>query len=328
MIQIEKVALRSGIRILITKQNKMKMQNVNTNIDGRIPQPFISVFENMYAKEPYSKTLLWKWLLTTKFRDEVTEYRTCENITSRKYMKGNMRCVTISGEFSTRGVRGLIKHNGYICIDIDGEENSHIRWSEWVLQKIKLGEIYPSLCYAGLSISGKGLFLIFRIKYPSRHKEHFNALIADIKESTGLIADNKCGDVGRLRVASYDDLIYFNPWATPYGKIKKELKAPTPIRDAKQMDYTDRKVLELVRKIANRRIDITESYEDWLRCGQALANEYGKEGLGKFHMISMYSDKYDPWECDRQFNSCLKCCKYVTIKTFFYICKKHGVTFN
>gem|GEM_PF-5713298 len=42
----------------------------------------------------------------------------------------------------------------------------------------------------------------------------------------------------------------------------------------------------------------------------------------------MYSDKYDPWECDRQFNSCLKCCKYVTIKTFFYICKKHGVTFN
>ncbi len=55
MIQIEKVALRSGIRILITKQNKMKMQNVNTNIDGRIPQPFISVFENMYAKEHIQK---------------------------------------------------------------------------------------------------------------------------------------------------------------------------------------------------------------------------------------------------------------------------------
>lgn len=167
MRQIEKIALRSGIRILITKQNKMKMLKVNTNIDGRIPQPAISVFENMYAKEPYTKTTLWKWLLTTRFRDEVTEYRACENITSRKYIKGNMKCATISGEFSTRGVRGLTKHNGYICIDIDDEENSHIRRSEWALQKIKLGEIYPSLCYAGLSISGKGLFLIFRIRYPS-----------------------------------------------------------------------------------------------------------------------------------------------------------------
>lgn len=42
--------------------------------------------------------------------------------------------------------------------------------------KAILGEYFNSLYYAGVSIGGDGIFLIFRISHSEFHKQHFAAL--------------------------------------------------------------------------------------------------------------------------------------------------------
>ena len=64
-------------------------------------------------------------------------------------------------------------------LDIDLQRSKHI-----------IGQHCPSLYYAGLSLSGKGIFLIFRISNPKFHKQHFEALALFLKNKFGLQVDN------------------------------------------------------------------------------------------------------------------------------------------
>ena len=83
-----------------------------------------------------------------------------------------------------------------------------------------------------------------------------------------------------------------------------------------------------IKKIREKKKDITDDYHDWYCIGCALAHEYGKEeGLRLFHLVSMHSKKYYPTDCDEQFAKCLRSRK-IGIETFLWICKKHGVTFK
>ena len=47
-------------------------------------------------------------------------------------------------------------------------------------------------------------------------------------------------------------------------------------------------------------VDITASYEDWLRLAFALANTLGEEGRTIFHNLSRANSGYDYEECDKK----------------------------
>ncbi len=289
----------------------------------------VSLFDNYYSTTPCQSVKLFEWLLSNQHKEEVIQLRKTRKEKKRLQIKMGLPCITPSGIFSIRKSNGLIKHSGYICIDIDREQNQQYYGRNWFKVKSQVAELFDSLVYAGMSVSGNGIFLIFRIAYPERHKQQFDALVYELKVLAGLQADTSCSDVSRLRGASYDDYPIFNPEAVVYTKVRESKHRTARIRNLdKQMDIND-KVKCLIHKIRVGKIDITADYNDWYRIGCALANEYGPDiGRRLFHCISTWYGGYDPRECDEQFARCCRSCDRIRIETFFHICKKHGVTFK
>lgn len=312
----------------------MKNEKINTdkmsNKYGRIPDelPMVSLFDNYYKKNPSDTICLWEWLKHNKYKEEVMKYRKTKNRKKCEQIKSQLPCITPSGIFLRRRKNELIQHSGYICIDIDYKQNE-VFGRDWFEVKRKVADAFDSLCYAGMSISGNGIFLLFKIAYPERHQEQFNALAYEIKEKIGLTVDKSGCDVTRLRGASYDEYPIFNLDAIAYKRVRRSPRQKSVCRTVKAQDATDAKVNALIEKIGHDRIDITSDYKDWFAIGCALASEYGKiEGLRLFHLVSMWSPKYYETECDEQFHKCLKYGTQIKIATFFYICRKYGVMFK
>lgn len=281
-----------------------------------------SVFNSYSDSEPKGIISLHEWLTTSTYKEKVEEVRRCLSPRERRQLKSKLPAITPSGIFSKRKNNGLIKHSGIICIDIDGKENNI---NDWEALKDSLSDM-QGLYYAGLSVSGNGIFMLFRITTPSKHEDHFNALEEDFKER-GIVIDAQCKDISRLRGASYDENPYFNINVNPYGKTKS--RASENKRESatfSNSDITAYRVLLLVSQIASNCVDMTENYEDWYAIGQSLANEFGESGRDLFHRVSKVSPKYKQFECDYQYDKCLQNCEKKRISTFFWYCKRYGLT--
>ncbi len=190
---------------------------------------WVSVFENYFATEPHGYVDLIKWCKTAKFKEQVIAFRTTSNEKVRQRIKRNLPCITPSGIFKTRSRDGLVQHTGFICIDIDHKDNG-VFGPEWFEKKRLVAKTFDSLLCASMSISGNGLYLIFRIAHPDMHLAQFDALVREIYEKTGLVADQGCCDVCRLRGASYDAYPYINPHAKPYRGVLKERTPRAKVR--------------------------------------------------------------------------------------------------
>lgn len=96
--------------------------------------------------------------------------------------------------------------------------------------------------------------------------------------------DKACGDVCRLRSQSYDIHQYVNMSAKPFTRIYQE---PKPIRPSFNYDYngidTEDKVADLCREISQQHIDLTGTYDDWMKIGAALSS-LGESGRQWFHL--------------------------------------------
>ena len=176
--------------------------NVNEDGCGGIFSPFrvplVSLFENVFSKEPVREVRLDKFLFASKFKERVEAYRASGDDEFRKKIKKGLPCVTPSGTFRQRRESGMIKHTGLLCIDIDSKDNPRID-----LEKSKqiIGEYFPSLYYAGLSLGGEGIFLLFRILNPEMHKPHFEALALFLNKQFRLQVDRSVKSPVSLRVA-------------------------------------------------------------------------------------------------------------------------------
>lgn len=87
-----------------------------------------------------------------------------------------------------------------------------------------------------------------------------------------------------------------------------------------------------VKEVAYRLIasgkDITDGYDNWRDLGFALADGLGEEGRDIYHKLSAQHPNYNPAECDKQYNACLKDHgkgRNVRINTFFHMAKEAGV---
>ena len=94
--------------------------------------------------------------------------------------------------------------------------------------------------------------------------------------------------------------------------------------NAKTSQQTD--VEEIITRIEANQIDITNAYSDWRDIGFAFATEFGQQGREYFHRISRFYPDYSTFECDKQFDKCLKSNGTgITLKTFFHTAKSAGV---
>jgi len=136
-----------------------------------------------------------------------------------------MPVITPSGTFNKNNK--LVKHTKLIAIDIDLNQNEQVK--DFHQLKLEISKL-EFVAYCGYSVSGKnnGLWCIIPIAYPDKHKQHFRALKNDFK-SYGIIIDDSCKNVNRLRYASYDDEAYFNHEALVYTKHEKQQTYKHPV---------------------------------------------------------------------------------------------------
>ena len=313
------------------KEKVKEKLNVNEDGCGGIFSPFrvplVSLFENVFSKEPVREVRLDKFLFASKFKERVEAYRASGDDEFRKKIKKGLPCVTPSGTFRQRRESGMIKHTGLLCIDIDSKDNPRID-----LEKSKqiIGEYFPSLYYAGLSLGGEGIFLLFRILNPEMHKPHFEALALFLNKQFRLQVDRSVKSPVSLRVASYDENPYYNPNPVPFSHVMgMGCQSGHVVKTVDDMNKVRERVKKAVSIIQKEQIDITNRYENWFKVGSALAHEFGEEGRFWFHMVSRVYENYDEGECDIQYNRCLK---YqvegkITIASFFFLCKNFGIEY-
>ncbi|PXV62071.1 VirE-like protein [Dysgonomonas alginatilytica] len=213
----------------------------------------------------------------------------------------------------------MIEHSGVICIDVDGKDNTHV--SNFQDLKKLISQI-PYVAYCGLSVGGKGYFILIPVKYPNKHREQFKACCEDF-ERCGIVVDHSCINISRLRFMSYDSEAYFNENATIYTRIYEE-KKEAPKYNKVYDSNAGNDIEKLISEIQSRCIDITGSYQQWLEIGAAIASEFGESGRSYFHAVSQYSTKYNQKATDRKYTDVMKMRNF-NISTLFYYAKQYGI---
>ena len=283
----------------------------------------ISAFLNYKATEPKEINLL-AWLNSTKHYLEVEKIRNTTDETIKKVLKSKLPAITPSGTFSKRCAKNLIKHSGFIQFDIDYKDNLHIKNYENLKNEIrKIKEV----AYCGLSVSGKGYWGLIPISEPTKHQQHFEALLLKFK-NLGIVIDKSCKDISRLRGYSIDDDAYFNHSATKFNQIlKKATKQQQRKTYIKTNDSNTIKnnVEKKINEIQQKNIDVTVGYETWFSIGCSFANEFGESGRNYFHILSKINSEYSNSKTERQYNHCLKNKYSYSIATFFHYCKIHNI---
>ena len=162
-----------------------------------------------------------------------------------------------------------------------------------------------TICYAGKSIGGNGYFLILGIKYPDKHKLHFNYIKEWFKQHSNIAIDKSCSDKTRLRYYSYsNDSCYINeaaPILEMYVEPKKEKYKP-PKYHSTSTDGIE----SCVKKIEEAGTSIAPSREEYIKLGISLSNEYGENGRGYYHRICRIDPKYNEEHCNRDFDDITK----------------------
>lgn len=254
--------------------------------------------------------------------DRINRLRATADADERKRIKLSLPQATISGVFSpTRSAENIVSHSGLICVDIDGKDNQHIENFGTLIEDV-LSQI-EEVAYASHSVSGNGYFVIMTLKYPAKHKMQFEQLVRDFADIR-INIDRACGDVCRLRCQSYDLHQYINMAAKPYAGVyhppMPKFRYPTSFSAGDAED----KVARLCREIATRGIDLTGTYDDWMKIGAALST-LGESGRQWFHIVSSQNGGYNAADCDRKFNNLLRSTRRIGVGTFFYACKQAGL---
>lgn len=287
-------------------------------------QTHISVY-NGVTDNAGTRIPLGTFLFCKEYKDDILRLRTVFDKEKRNALKRSLLQATISGVFSpTRAKNNLSQHSGLICVDIDAKDNPDIL--DWETLKQDLS-VLPQIAYCALSVSGKGLFLVIPLRYPEKHLQQFRQLQIDFRKM-GIMIDSACSDITRLRCLSYDEHPIINENATLYEGVyvEKPKHKSFPTCFIYEGENTSAEVAVCCRKIQQCGIDITASYDDWLKVGCALAT-LGESGRSLFHICSRQNAKYNAAKTDKMFTDLLRRnYQQVNIGTFFWMCKQYGIT--
>jgi hypothetical protein len=285
----------------------------------------VSCFRNFRETEQPQPVNLLHWLHSVKYAGKVDAIRNNTDKASRDAAKATLPAITPSGEFSRREASALIRHSSLICLDIDLKGNEAIgNYSDLKREFCKIRNV----AYCGLSVSGTGFFLLIPIAYPDQHLLHFQELQRLFYKNWRVVIDKACSDVSRLRGYSYDAEGFFRHDAEPFRGLYVPPVRKQAVRQASHVceGETAPKVEALVSLIEQNRIDITSDYNDWLKIGFSLANEFGESGREFMHRISQFHASYDADECDKKYDRCLRDEQGRThIGTLFTLCQQQGI---
>lgn len=294
----------------------------------------ISAFKSATSTEPATVTL-GTWLYSKRHMEQIKRIREETNDEEKSRLKRSLPAATISGTFTKRSREGLAHYNGLVCLDFDRSENPHLTGLE---MRSLLSE-FEEVAYAALSVSGKGCYAIIQTDNtdPDFHPEVVDFL-GGLFKTEGLIYDRACKDVCRLRFISFDPEAYINPSPVVFKcapikcsqTVQKILPPPRPIRvkTTSTNSRVETRVQDFIQVLENSCRDITSNYDDWIRIGFALANEFGLGGEEYYQRISYFHPKYNRQECSKKYLNLVRTGSSIKIATFFKIMQSHGITLD
>ena len=288
-------------------------------LDVQVSLFYPMVVKGVSRRPPIRDVNLYDWLTKTNgmLMKHVNQCRSCHDKIKRQKLKEGFYAIIPTGTFLEYNNEAMLSSSGLVSIDID-----HIDTNE-AKEKLKT---LSYVAYAGLSVSGDGVWALIPIASSENFTEHFRSIQRDIKEKLGIEIDKSCSNISRLRCYSYDENAYFNLQADVYTGRYIE-----PIVERKcnfGTDVDSRRLMALIDLISNTGVDITCDRADWVKIGMALAGEYGENGRDMFHKISEHNAGYKPTECDKQYKSFMKSSKKCSISSIFYIADSYGVRLN
>jgi hypothetical protein len=189
---------------------------------------------------------------------------------------------------------------------------------------------FDEVAYAGLSVSGAGVFAIIATNNtdPAQHSRVVD-ILGTVLAQCDLYYDRACKDVCRLRFVSYDPAAHWNHSPALFdarallaASDAQAARKPRPIILAKaqgENSTTEKKVCRLIEQIEATNADVTGDYHDWMRIGMALASEFGPMGETYFQRISQFHPSYDPAEVAKKYDNFVRHTARVGIGTFFQI---------
>ena len=254
-------------------------------------------------------------------KDTIDHIRSIEDKSERNRLKttllpsGSISVCLTTRESSKPLDQRITQYNPLIVLDFDNLPD--IEAAKQTLASL------PYIYYAGLSVSGRGLFAIIPIAAAdhTQHKTYFHALEKEM-QTLGLTIDKACKDITRLRVISYDENPYINPDCTTYTLYE----TATPEQDPEETTTEDLEALKLEEHISlweEQQIPL-DDYDQWITVGMALSR-LGEPGRQAFHRVSRYSDKYTTKATDKAFDNFLHNTKEITLGSFYYICHINGI---
>lgn len=264
-------------------------------------------------------------LFGTKWREHVQAIRAETDEAKQKAMKKALPCFTASGLFEG-GVKSkdLKAHSGFICIDVDEQDNRHLAdFDKLPALMRKEEELRRHVAYCGHSVRGKGFFLLIPIADPDKHKEYFRAL-EYLFRKCGISIDQSCNDITRKRYVSYDPDAYFTSEAEPFNYTRadedKALEHIVSKYANKSTEEIRRDVEALLSEVFIEGVDVTPTRPIWVKCLCAIGKTFGEDGREYAHQVSCYYPGYSERETDALYTDLLKRgCYAYTIGTLFYL---------
>lgn len=234
-------------------------------------------------------------------------------------------CATVSATFTSRSrevplEERLEHYNSLRVLDFDGLADVEDA-------KKRLAGL-PYIFYAGLSVSGKGLFAIIPIDTDDyrMHKVFFEALQEELLKQ-GLVVDKACSDVTRLRVLSYDPAPYVNEECQVFVLPENEV---IDVADEDEPEAMIEPETDTAGQVA-RYVDVWEKeeialddYDDWRSMCMALST-LGEKAWAYVDRISKFSARYNREENRRKFQEFVRTTRSIGLGTFFYKCHSYGV---
>lgn len=257
----------------------------------------------------------------------------------RAYKLGKLRvpCAMLSGTNESRGADTFDTLSKILCIDIDapkpGEPDNGNGWvTDWGKVKKDMGAL-PWVSYAGLSIGGRGVFMLIPIARDDAmsYAEYYTAWALLLQKHFNLATDPACKNRNRLRYMTHDATPYINHAALVWDKV---LKVAQDWRQGPQFDKPceldeeqQQTVRDAVAYCVKNGVNMAETYDDWLRLAAFFAHCWDDaEGNALFHDLAALSSKYRTGENDRKLSNLRKQHPNpVKFGSFVKMCKDNGV---
>lgn len=265
---------------------------------------------SFYGKVTYNKPLrdvsLFNWVTyySDKYKDDIINIRNINEYDEKraKALKSELLpCISVTGHFPEyRRIYLADRMNPIICIDIDKGDNPEINdWEEVKRKVMSLKGVF----YSSLSCRGEGVFCYVYWNTEKDFLKVWYALERDFKEKLGIIIDNKCKDITRLRFLSYDSNTLIRNqvemYEDEYEKYERCDSYDLETYLNEDDFFTFKAIHHLIKKCNYRAND----YNDWLKDGFRLAT-LGEYGEVLFMMLSQMSDNYDEDAALSKFKEC------------------------